>query len=351
MKIGDKVRFLSEVGGGVVAGFQGKNIVLVEDEDGFQVPTAITDVVVVDSDNYDVTPSVGRGSVEAAVEVEPADRPVTFRPKPEERRGGDVLSVYLAFVPVDSREMTRAKFEAYLVNDSNYYVNYLYLSAEGASWHLRSTDVVEPNTKLFIEELDHDALNELERVSVQILAYKRDKTFMIKPAVDVTLRIDTMKFYKLHAFRENEFFEQPALVYTIVENDKPARPLVIDAKKLKQEMTSKITTDSRKPAVQPARKDNPDEPVVVDLHASELLDSTSGLSSGDILNYQIGVFRDTMDKLKSKRGTKIIFIHGKGEGVLRQAIIRELNYRYKNCPYQDASFREYGYGATQVTIK
>ena len=28
MKIGDKVRFLSEVGGGVVTGFQGKNFVL-----------------------------------------------------------------------------------------------------------------------------------------------------------------------------------------------------------------------------------------------------------------------------------------------------------------------------------
>ena len=38
MKIGDKVRFLSETGGGKIAGFQGKNIVLVEDEDGFQIP-------------------------------------------------------------------------------------------------------------------------------------------------------------------------------------------------------------------------------------------------------------------------------------------------------------------------
>ena len=34
MKIGDKVRFLSEVGGGIVKGFQGKDIVLVEDADG-----------------------------------------------------------------------------------------------------------------------------------------------------------------------------------------------------------------------------------------------------------------------------------------------------------------------------
>ena len=36
MKIGDKVRFLSEVGGGVVTGFQEKDIVLVEDADGFE---------------------------------------------------------------------------------------------------------------------------------------------------------------------------------------------------------------------------------------------------------------------------------------------------------------------------
>ena len=52
MKIGDKVRFLSETGGGKVAGFQGNNIVLVEDDDGFQIPTAITDVVVVENDDY-----------------------------------------------------------------------------------------------------------------------------------------------------------------------------------------------------------------------------------------------------------------------------------------------------------
>ena len=58
MKIGDKVRFLSEVGGGKVAGFQGKNIVLVEDEDGFQMPMLINEVVVVgDSIDKDIIPA------------------------------------------------------------------------------------------------------------------------------------------------------------------------------------------------------------------------------------------------------------------------------------------------------
>ena len=52
MKIGDNVRFLSEMGGGKVAGFQGKDIVLVEDEDGFEIPMRINDVVVVQSDDY-----------------------------------------------------------------------------------------------------------------------------------------------------------------------------------------------------------------------------------------------------------------------------------------------------------
>ena len=63
------------------------------------------------------------------------------------------------------------------------------------------------------------------------------------------------------------------------------------------------------------------------------------------------IFKKTMEEYKKKKGQKIIFIHGKGEGVLRQTLIHELNYRYKSCTYQDASFQEYGYGATQVTIK
>ena len=37
--------------------------------------------------------------------------------------------------------------------------------------------------------------------------------------MNAQINVDTVKFYKLHAFRENDFFEQPALIYTIIEND------------------------------------------------------------------------------------------------------------------------------------
>ena len=94
-----------------------------------------------------------------------------------------------------------------------------------------------------------------------------------------------------------------------------------------------------------------DDKIVIDLHADKLLETTTGMSSSDILEYQLDTFRRIIEQYKSQKGKKIIFIHGKGEGVLRHALIHELNYKYKHFSYQDASFREYGYGATQVTIK
>ena len=236
MKIGDKVRFLSEVGGGRVAGFQGKDIVLVEDEDGFQVPMRTADVVVIGDEDYDTGHVVEMknkakkgGSAawngapeaeESEVEEEPADRPMTFKAPVEERKGGDKLSAYLAFVPIDLKELSNTRFESYIVNDCNYYLLYVYMTAESNSWHVRATGEIEPNTKMFIEEFGRDQLNELEHTCIQLIAYKRDKNFLRKPAVDALFNIDPVKFYKLHTFAENQFFEQPALIYTLIENDR-----------------------------------------------------------------------------------------------------------------------------------
>lgn len=228
MKIGDQVRFLSEIGGGKVAGFQGKNIVLVEDEDGFQVPMRITEVVVVGDESYDtgrmveVKASSAKAALNADIEekeTDPSDKPITFRAKPEERKGGDKLSAYLAFVPMDIKELSQTRFESYLINDSNYYLRYVYMTAEGSAWTVKAEGEIEPNTKEFIEEFGRESLNDLEHCCIQMIAYKRDKHYLLKPVVNAQLRIDTVKFYKLHAFQENDFFEQGALVYTIIEND------------------------------------------------------------------------------------------------------------------------------------
>ena len=117
-------------------------------------------------------------------------------------------------------------------------------------------------------------------------------------------------------------------------------------------MLKKKNEDSRpNRAPQPARKQKADNTIEIDLHIHELLDNTNGMNNSDMLNYQLDVFRKTLDEYKNKKGQKIVFIHGKGDGVLRKALLQELNYKYKNYQSQDASFREYGFGATMVTIR
>lgn len=215
---------------------------------------------------------------------------------------------------------------------------------------MRSWGTVQPNTKFYIEEFDKSILNELEHVAVQVLAFKDNKSFMIKPAVSVELRIDTVKFYKLHTFRESIFFEEPSLIYDIVKDDMPARQTFLNADDIKDALLAKKAVDVI-PARKPEAKVPQSDIVEIDLHAHELLDSTAGMSNGEILNYQLDVFRKTLEEYKSKKGQKIVFIHGKGDGVLRKAILQELKYKYKNYQSQDASFREYGFGATMVTIR
>jgi len=311
--------------------------------------------------------------LEDGEEDDPSARPVTYRAPVEERKGGDSLSAYLAFVPINIKEMSTTAFESYFVNDSNYFLSYICLTADGNNWTLRSQGEVEPNTKVFLEEFERSALNEMERICVQLVAYKKEKSFLLKTPVDIRLRIDPVKFYKLHTFRENDFFETPALIYPIIENDVPARTIAIDPQQLKKEMYAPTPRKSEARVAKPEGNGNNgnnmvrryddaqskghapktkahDDVLVVDLHASELLETTAGMNAADILKYQVGVFHKTLQDHSREKGRKIVFIHGKGDGVLRNAILHELNYRYKKYSHQDASFQEYGFGATQVTI-
>lgn len=350
MKIGDKVRFLSEVGGGIVKGFQGKDIVLVEDADGFDIPMPVRECVVVDTDDYNMAKKSApspKKTEESAKPVKPEMPPVQRQP---ETRGGDTLNVFLAYVPEDVKAISSTPFEAYLVNDSNYYLYYTYLSAEGKAWKTRSHGLIDPNTKLLLEEFTKDLLNEMEHVAVQFIAFKENRPAALKPGVGVELRIDTVKFYKLHTFRDSEFFEQPALIYDIVKDDVAARQVYVSAEDLQEALLQKKDADKLKSRSIVKRGGGKDI-LEVDLHIGELLDNTTGMSNSEILNYQLDKFREVMEKYKGKREQKIVFIHGKGDGVLRKAILDELKRKYSACRYQDASFQEYGFGATMVTIK
>lgn len=362
MKIGDKVRFIHETGGGVVTGFRGKDIVLVEGEDGFELPMPLYECVAIDTNEYNfekksVTPkSEISGTLHNIKKIQPAredvdveDTVVTFRRA--ERPEGEKLNVHLAYLPMDIKSLSNTRFEAYLINDSNYSLYYTYLAADGKCWSVRGMGLLEPDSKCFIEEFGREDLNGMEHVCVQLLPFKDRKSFGLKAAVNVERRIDIVKFYKLHLFRENPFFDDNALIYDIVADDKPVKEFFADADEMQRAIMEKKSIDNvRKQSVQPkSRKE--DDIIEVDLHINSLLDTIAGMNNFDILNYQLNVVRKTIDEHIKEKGRKIVFIHGKGEGVLRNAISQELKRKYPRCISQDASFQKYGFGATMVIVK
>lgn len=354
VKIGDRVRFLNATGGGIVRKFQNKEIVLVEEEDGFETPVLIRECVVIEtnSNNYEIKKPAQTGPKKPE---EPLAKPEPKKEKYEftELPGGDRLNVYLAFLPVDIKNLGKSNYETFLINDSNYYLYFNYMTRDNNAWTSRHSELIEPNTRLFIEEFTKEQINDLEKVCLQFIAFKKDKPYPLKNSYSVELYIDGVKFYKLHSFRENDFFEDDALVYPVVRNDTAVKELLISASDLQEAMSQKEappTLRPRRSRIDESQKKK-DNIIEVDLHINQLLDTTAGLNNADLLNLQMNKFREVLEENKHKKGQKIVFIHGKGEGVLRKSLLDELKSKYKSYSVQDASFKEYGFGATLVTIR
>ena len=286
MKIGDKVRYLNAVGGGVITRIGEKGVVTVLEEDGFETPVLANDVVVVADTNELNFVSESKSKPDTTTTTQTVEKPQYKFDIAEETPEGEAINVSLAFVPVNIKSLQNTDMEMFVINESNYYIDFQILTGN-ATVSVHTVDTIEPQTKLFITDVCKDEVNDYEFVRFQGFAYKQTTKFDAKPALDVAVRINPVDFYKLHRFEENDFFESKAMLVNLIENDYPPIKYLIDDKQLQEAMHDKRP--------QPT-------------------------------------------------------IHGKGEGVLRKEITELLRKQYKNASFQDASFQQYGFGATQVNI-
>lgn len=228
LSTGDTVRFLNTKGGGIVKGFQNKQIAIVEDEHGFDIPVLISDCVLVKAaGNEKLAQSTeekevsGGSNRPVSGKQTKAERKKEEEEQPEETPGGEKITACLAWLPIDIKNLSSTSYECYFVNDSNYYLSFAYMSRDGDMFKIRYSGLIEPNTKIFLEEIDKNGLNEIENVAVQFIAFKRQKPFGMKNPCFTELRISTVKFYKLHSFRENDYFDEDALLYYVMRHDIP----------------------------------------------------------------------------------------------------------------------------------
>ncbi|MBP5742404.1 MAG: DUF2027 domain-containing protein [Paludibacteraceae bacterium] len=387
IKIGDKVRFLNAVGGGKVVGFQDKNIVLVEEEDGFETPVLANEIVVVEAGD-DMAKAMSKeekkksaGTTtqslhaamnqglddedEAEIKTSASAREVNNEEAPYftddlDSADGEKINISLAFMPVTEDKLQNTDFDLYLINDDNYFVSFFISTKDDSSfegdeekWTLREKGTVEPHTKLLLNRITDGHVGDWERINIQAIVFKDGRSFTRKPAFDVNIHISPTKFYKESSFSANDYFDGGALVVSAVKNDKQVSPAPVNAETIQEAMQTPKSAQAA-PAVplksRIEKTESKEDLLEVDLHIDKLLDDTTGMQPKDILDYQVSKFRQVMDANKKSKGKKIVFIHGKGEGVLRKELWKRLTLEYPSCDKQDASFLRYGFGATMVTI-
>jgi hypothetical protein len=346
IQIGSRVKFLNDVGGGTVRGFRDDKIVVVETDDGFEMPVLSTDLVIDEQASYGSDGiETGHNQIhtikEEIISTEPE---LTFEEKKHKELTGEVL---LAIVPENDKLLHVSKFNLYLVNDSNYYFHYVLSGKDSGISTLIKTGSIEPDTKLDIEEYSQTSIAKVKEIRLQGFFFKHGLMTAEKP-IDLTFSIENVSFYKSGYFKENEYFHQRALVL----GDEKETDMSKALEQLKESDLSKIATI--KESKEPSKKSNSPKNVnieEVDLHIEEIVENHAEMSNGEIVDIQLSRFETALETAIRGKIQKIAFIHGVGNGKLKYELRKKLDKKYPDLRYQDASFKEYGYGATMVYLK
>ncbi len=394
VKIGDRVRFLNEEGGGKVARVDGRTV-YVEDEDGFEIPVLDNDIVVIDDAEHklqgDAYSRSARNASQYAPQTRKAPKPLaegaswrervnadaeadddddiydepvipirpTATPKPDDKPKEPKPEKYtfdadatddaeprffLALTQADGGNS--GSIDLHVVNDSNYFAHYAILRTDSKGLStLIAAATIEPNTKEKIDTLNPMQVDG-QTWQVQLLMFKKIRSFKAQPVYNVEVKPRGVRMLRDGSFTDNDFFDQKAILLPVIKDE-----FAVKLEQLSERETRKAATDGRKPEQPKVSKPSRSSDLIeVDLHIDALLPDTRGLDNHDMLDIQMAHVRTVMEQNARKQGLRIVFIHGVGAGVLKSELRRFLERQYPKCPFQDASFREYGFGATMVTI-
>jgi hypothetical protein len=357
-KVGDKVRFLNDHGGGIVTKVISSNMVNVQIEEGFEIPT-LTNELVIDADNSPLQfhPGMDYNRI-------PQQQPPQFRPPVQEEtvydersskleifkaRGDDKKGVYLVFQPQDQKWLLTGDLDIILINYTDYDVLFsLFLRKPNGAWEGVDYDMIEPNSKILLNTISRE---EIERWSYGVLQalYHRNLSEKVLAPINSTFSFKASKLFRENVFRDSSFLSGKSFLLFI--NELSLQPAVAESE-IDEKYDEEIKMEHAKPVapeeVINKHKTSPRE-AVVDLHIGELVDDYAKMDTNQILNYQLNYFVRCLESAIKSYITKVTFIHGVGEGVLKTKMMDILR-EYDNVRTKDASLKNFGYGATEILI-
>lgn len=349
-KVGDQVRFLNQKGGGVVSKILSSSMVNVAIEDGFEIPTRISELIRQDdiSDYYSQPKSVDPS-------LKPAEEPVPLfanKVTPLVRfasRNQYPPGVYMAFIPEDQKWLMTGSIDVEIINSTDYEVLASFFLKNEFGYSGIDYDVIPAGSRLQVGTIQREEIEKWCHGVVQLL-FHRDQDSRVLMPVSCTFRIKPMKFYKDVQYQTSNLLQERAFIYRIhdLKGSSDVLPASVHEKyDLPQSEEKKA--EPVKPSALIDRHRIAPRIAEVDLHISSLVDDYSRLKNHEILPIQTRYFSSCLESALENHYYRIYFIHGIGNGTLKNALMEMLE-EYGGLDFHDAPFEQYGTGAIEVNI-
>ncbi|GAB3920823.1 Smr/MutS family protein [Larkinella terrae] len=334
MNIGDKVRMVRAKEQGIVTRFLPGNQVEIEIEDGFRIPVLRSEIVVVSA------MEAKRFQAEPGLEPQKPARPEIIANS----------GIYLAFIPQNDRNGAR-EVDVYLVNNTDWELPFT-IGEERENRYLGlHSDVLKARSfHKLVQQYSLATLENWPTFLLQGLWHRRGASALREPLIK-RLKCRTQTFQDhtgtIPVLNQTGTVFQLDLEETAQKEppkEKKTGEKPIDVAALRDSLLG--LTDKKEPAtlVRPSS--------IIDLHIGKLLPNGFGSRTNvELLEVQLQAFEKNLENAIASGMDHITFIHGVGNGVLRNELHRRLGSYPGVAYFEDAQKEKFGYGATKVKIK
>ncbi len=325
LQVGEKVRYLDDVGEATIIRFLDEDTALVEDEYGLSHPHPLKKLVPAERDHVAQQPTKPKPKPKA-------EKPIVEKFERKEETAS-LPELCLAFVSSTPAKPETGDLEVFFCNQSNYSVLVNISAKENEEWFSVFNGEVKAGGTESIQSLRRQDVGLLSNLMVDVLFF-RTTGYKYRKPISCSAKIKVTRFVK------------PGNYIRYTELDNPAVMVAIESEK---SVPAPSFSASKKPVT---TKNKPSLPVFeeeVDLHLDKILGhEPTKMSDHEKFLTQMRHFERRLNNALTHRYIQITFIHGVGTGRLKEAIRAEL--KEYGLPYTDGSYQKYGVGATVVQL-
>jgi hypothetical protein len=316
MKPGDKVRFLRSSGEGYIKKVNDNNTADIEIEDGFIIPVLRSELVVVASEENKVFSKPDP--------IRPA--PTKVYHKPEHYTKG----IYLCLSPFNDDT-----YNLELINLSENTLLYSVAEYENDISKSLSHGQVPCEQAHKIGQRKLSELKNWSPLLFQVIIVNQEPSLLIPPLLR-KISFNPASFFKNK--KTHPLSGKEAYIFELKSSGQELAQPSLTASDLFQSKEEELRVIEK-----------PSE--ILDLHINKLMENHEKCSPEEIVKIQLEAFEKNLELAIATNLKEITYIHGTGNGTLRNHIHKLLGSNPNVEYFKDALKEKFGYGATFVRIK